>query len=85
MDLVDVLRNMIQEKGYVALTELASNLVAYLYETEPDIAHNISHEKIMEIMGLLENEKIHRVEYANAETEDFRRKDLFYYNPDTEG
>jgi hypothetical protein len=87
-----ILRNhahgLIMEKGFVSATELAALLSAFWYESEHrkaevDIIAVI--ESIDQMEGQPSNGMFHRVEFAREDTEQFRRKDLFYYNPDGKG
>ena len=87
-----ILRNhahgVIKDRGYVSAVELATLLSAFWYESEyrgaeVDIMSVI--ESIEQMRGQPPNGMFHMVEFARADTEEFRRKDLFYYNPDGKG
>ena len=76
MELLEFARNVVREKGYIAATALAIILVAHNHLGGDRI------KLVMDTMEQLESKEIHRVEYANEATKIFRRKDLFYYNPE---
>jgi hypothetical protein len=78
--------NVIKERGFVSAVELAALLSAYWYESE--FCKNAEVDIVAVIDSLdqsPDDSMFHRVEYAREDTEQFRRKDLFYYNPDGRG
>ncbi len=80
MGIIEKDRDMIREKGFYSAVELVLELVAYC--TKEGIPPSQFSDDITKILDDIVCDDIHSVEYANKATEDHKRKDLFYYNPD---
>jgi len=67
-------RGMIKEKGFIS----AHVLMLDVYKLYPTLFETKAAADFVEFIA---NEEIHLVEYARADTADYRLKDLFYYCP----
>jgi len=75
-EFVDNIRQEIREEGYMAATMLAGRIVVWAKE------HGLEGLDYEKVIAELPCQDIHTVEYANSQTVDYRRKDLYYFNPD---
>jgi len=76
--IIEKAREIIREQGFCSASELIVDLVIWCAEND------MKHNNIVPLLEFVPSEEdgIHSVEYANEGTKSFRRKDLFYYNPD---
>ena len=78
-EFVDHMRQEIREEGYLAATTLAARIVIRAHENE---LKGLDHG---EVIAALPCKDIRVLEYANSQTVGYRRKDLYYFNPDDPG
>jgi len=72
---VESMRQEIREEGFMSAIKLAGRTVTRAKEKELSIDYE-------RVMALLPCADIHVIEYANSITAEYRRKDLYYFNPD---
>lgn len=72
---VDSMRQEVREEGFMAATKLACRIVARAKEREFDV-------DALKVLDALPCSDIRVLEYANSMTVEYRRKDLYYFNPD---
>jgi len=70
-ELIERTRDVIRSFGFRSAVQLAVDLACLRVESEA----------IFSIFEQIPCEDIFVVEYANKETADYRRKDLYYYQP----
>lgn len=73
---VDNIRQEIREEGYMAATKIAVRIVVWAKE------HGLEIPDYEKVIAELPCQDIHTIEYANSQTVEYRRKDLYYFNPD---
>lgn len=78
-EFVNNIRQEIREEGYLAATKLAARVVVRAKENNLE---GLDYEKVI---AALPCQDIHVLEYANSQTAEYRRKDLYYFNPDCPG
>jgi hypothetical protein len=80
-EIISIGRDKVRERGFVSAVELVCYLVsAWINTVQKGVKRN--NVDFVELLKFIPDGKcFHSVEYANKETEDFRRKDLFYYCP----
>ena len=70
--LIEDARQLIRKQGFLKSIDLMLRL---------NIARKYPEVNVSNLFDCLPCEDVHRVEYTNCYVEDFRVKDLFYYNP----
>ena len=78
-EFVDNIRQEIREEGYMAATKLAARIVVRAEERD---LKGLDYERVLTELPC---QDIHVLEYANSITVEYRRKDLYYFNPDVQG
>ena len=74
-EFVESMRQEIREEGFMSGVKLAGRIVLRANEQELAIDYEC-------VLSLLPCKDIHVMEYANSMTAEYRRKNLYYYNPD---
>lgn len=69
-------KSRIQKSGFISGNELAFDIAEYIGENK----YQVSAMDVME--SLKQCEGIHSIEYTTSSIENYRVRDLFYYNPD---
>ena len=72
---VEHMRQEVREEGFMSSTKLAGRMVLRAKERELNVNPH-------EVLESLPCDDIHVIEYANSVTVEYRRKDLYYFNPD---
>jgi hypothetical protein len=73
-EFVNRMRQEIRDAGFMSATRLATIVVVDAREHE-------LYADPLEILSMIPCEDIKKVEYANTQTAEYRRKDLYYYSP----
>jgi hypothetical protein len=79
--LIKEARRYIKEYGFRSAAEIVSHCTAFAYETNLFDKYPEGRTRSPSWIEEIPCDDIHTVEYANKQTEQYRRKDLFYYNP----
>ena len=74
-EFIENVRQDVREEGFMSAVKLAVRIVERARDFNPP--HIDPHN----ILPRIACEDIIKVEYCNWTTKDYRRKDLFYYNP----
>ena len=75
-EFVKSIRQEIREDGFMAASKLVVRIVDLAMELDVEIPDAV------EVLAEIPCEDIHVQEYANWMTKEYRRKDLYYFNPD---
>jgi hypothetical protein len=83
--LINKAHELIKSKGYISASELVMRLVEFWYTDilKKDECVEYDLDKLVPLIDkhIADGKIFHKVEYCNESTEEFRIKDLFYYNP----
>lgn len=73
-EFVENIRQEIREEGFMSAVKLGG----VIFMRAKDFGVNAH---VGEIMSMIPCDDIHKIEYANWLTKDYRRKDLYYFLP----
>lgn len=80
-DVVEHARNTVRIHGFMSASQLSVEVISFIHENKDSFVESV---ECLNVLGGLQCDDIHRVEYTNSVVKDYRVKDLFYFNPSLE-